>query len=421
MVGYKEGFIMFSSFNKAFIDEPQFESKPPKAVIEILNKNLPKDVSYNPIGKGFCIRSNYNELLNNPKNIILSDEAKLALPKEPTIDEIKQYSYNSQTDILVSSDEYGFFTINDKKIKVSDMLKNAYTDVNVNKISFSMRPSHFPEPFEIIIGGNGYDKKVTIERKPNNSLNIVSFKTQDQEPLSIEMILNKVDISLKIIFSIYLDKAKTIYEIITLYEIYNAFMIGEGSINNNKLDNNIVSVNNMVPKDIIDFWKRLYAIEKMFNISLEIKKQIEIDDIECAEGIYRCLFENKPYKTSKRIKSVSLNTEYLDTNNGCFLVKDTEGCFELSGDIDFELFGQKIELKGVSAIFGARVMRSIKKNNNVIETFLEQASDKKIFESLMLFSTEEKLNEFLADDNHVNILYSAEKSRNNKFNILILY
>ena len=56
MVGYKEGFIMFSSFNKAFIDEPQFESKPPKAVIEILNKNLPKDVSYNPIGKGFCIR-----------------------------------------------------------------------------------------------------------------------------------------------------------------------------------------------------------------------------------------------------------------------------------------------------------------------------------------------------------------------------
>ena len=55
------------------------------------------------------IRSNYNELLNNPKNIILSDEAKLALPKEPTIDEIKQYSYNSQTDILVSSDEYGFF------------------------------------------------------------------------------------------------------------------------------------------------------------------------------------------------------------------------------------------------------------------------------------------------------------------------
>lgn len=149
------------------IESNQHSYTPPKAVIDAISTDLPQGFKYVYEDDGFCRLDADNGLNIESGKVLLSEDVKKILPKEPTIEQLKQYSYNSQTAIAIVPEDDGCFKINGNRIKAEEIVKAPLKNLSFEKIRFYMQPSPFPEPFEMVFSGNGYDKTLHMQRTPH--------------------------------------------------------------------------------------------------------------------------------------------------------------------------------------------------------------------------------------------------------------
>ena len=400
---------MFADFKDTFIRKPQYISEPPKAVMEAINKDLPDGFKYVYVDKGLCRLDALEGFNIESGTIHLTEDAKGILPDNAPIEQIKQYSYNSQTDLVISPDEDGCFKINGNRIKAEEIVKAPLKNLSFEKIRLYMKPSPFPEPFEMVFSGNGYDKTLHMQRTPHKSLYTQRFESVEKAPLSVVYYIDVHEIKFTITFNLCMKNAKTVLEVLSAYEIYNAFMDGKGKIGGIQFSESIQSSEKKISQETIDFWGKLYKLENVFGITFDIKDGIKVGDARCVEEIYRCIVQKKPYKTYKQYNSVKgqgITQEVSDT-----ILSDKEIYFEFSTEGHYELLGQAILLKGVCGIFGACIKNivSVSPSEEEFEILLQTVEGKRMYESVMLFQTDDEVDEFRKDNEHIKMMEKAEE------------
>ena len=273
-----------------------------------------------------------------------------------------------------------------------------------------MQPSPFPEPFEMVFSGNGYDKTLHMQRTPHKSLYTQRFESVEKAPLSVGYYIDVHEKKFTITFNLCMKNVKTVLEVLSAYEIYNAFMDGKGKIGGIQFSESIQSSEKKISQETIDFWGKLYKLENVFGISFDIKDGITVGDARCVEEIYRCIVQKKPYKTYKQYNSVKGKSIPKDLCNNMPIEKEI--FFEFKAYGHYELLGQTIELKGVCGIFGASIKNMVpvdSSGDGEITMMLQPAEGKRMYESVMLFLTDEDVEKFRKNKDRIKLMENAEE------------
>lgn len=401
---------MFSNFKDTFIRKPQYTSTPPKAVIDAISKDLPEGFNYVYEHDGLCRLEAPNGFNIESGKVILSEDAKSALSDNPTMEQIKKYSYNSQTDIVFSPDEDGCFKIDGEYIRAEDIVKAPLRNLRFDNMCFHMKPMPFPQPFEMVFSGNGYNRMMHIHRAPHKSLNVQRYESVEKEPLSIVYYMDLKENKFTITFNLNIKNAESVYDVVSSYGIYNAFMDGNGEIAGAKFSDVAISSEKKISQETIDFWEKLYELEKFLEITFNITDGITVSDARSVEEIYRCLLKKQPYKSFKKYNSVKGKGIPQDVSDTFSNTKEIY--FEFVAEGHYELLGQTIELKGVFGIFGASIKNEVPvslSKDDEFEIMLQTAEGKRMYESVMLFLTDKEVEEFRKNKEHIEIMENAEE------------
>lgn len=399
---------MFSNFKDTFIRKPQYISEPPKAVMDAINKELPDGFKYVYEKDGFYCIDALEGFNIESGTIHLSEEAKSILPENPSIEQIKQYSYNSQTDIMIFPDKNGCFKLNGVQIKAKDFIKAPLKDLSFKSTYLCVRPNPFPKSFEIEFSGNGYNKTLHMQRTPYKSLYIQQFESVETAPISVVYYVDVKNNKFTITFNLCTKSINSVLDVLSAYEIYNAFLDGRGSIGGTEFLGSVQSSEKKISQETIDFWTKLHKLENVFEFTFDIEDGITVKDARCVEKIYCCIVDKKPFKSYKKYYSVKgkknprkITNDFSNTN---------EIYIEFSADENYELLGQKIQLKGLFNIFGACIKEQVpSEKNGEFEVILDTVKGKKMYESVMYFKNDRKLKEFRSDNNHIELMKNADE------------
>lgn len=400
---------MFSNFKDTFIRKQQYTIEPPKAVLDAISEDLPKGFYYIHDHEGLCRLETIEGFDLQSGKICLPEEARAVLPKSYTLNDIMAYAYNSQSDITFMPDSDGCFTVNGKKIKAIDIVKAPMRDIHFENVKFLLKPESFPKPFKLKVGCTRFEMELLVKRIPNNSLDIHEYKSIDDKPISIGYKVNS-NKSGKFLLTINVDikKAKNALEIVQAYHIYNAFMDGQGMINDSKCILDSPAFANKISEDTIEFWNKLVSIERYLETQFDISDGITVSDAKKVEEIYQCFIEKKPYKNYKIYNSVKGNGRFEQFKEK--IDNGEEIYFEYVASGKEKLLKKEIDLKILVGIFGAMFDRKrtpVSREIGEFEIFLTTAPQKKMYESIMLFVTEEELNIFRKSSEHIKIMENA--------------
>lgn len=403
---------MFSNFKKAFINKPNFSDAIPLVIMDSMNTELPEGFYYEPDHDGFCRLDSKNGLEFQSGKIVLPEKAKGVLSERPTLEEVKRYSYNSQTPIKLEADEHGYILINGEKIKLNDMVKAPLQNIEIENSFLWMHPNPFPEPFKLRIGGDGYEKEVMISRKPNNSVYVQLFETINDSLMSIKYYLNPLameESAFTITMSIDIKNAKKVSEVVETYHIFNAFMDGKGTIGGVVIASDQTHPEKKVSDDTIAFWDKLYSLEKSLELEFEIEDGITVKDSRIMEELYRSLIEKKPFKTFRAYNSVT-------GTGGLQAIPEFETGQEIyleivsNGIIDF--LGCTIPVKELKGIFAASMIRPEEKDigpNGEYEIKITNVPGKKMYDSVQYYLVEEEMEEMRKNPEHIEVFRLAEE------------
>ena len=147
----------------------------------------------------------------------------------------------------------------------------------------------------------------------------------------------------------------------------------------------------------------------MFKITFDIKNEITVRAARYVEEIYRCIVQRKPYKVYKQYNSVKGKGLPQDVRE--IISSNKEIYFEFNAEESYELLGQTILLKGVFGIFGACVKNPVPpvSNDEEVEIMLKNVEGKKMYESVMLFLTDDEVDDFRKNKKHLEIMSKAEE------------
>ena len=402
--------MMFSNFKDTFIRKPQYTSTPPQALIDALEKGLPDGFTYVYDHDGYCRLDAPDGFNIESGKIVLSEDAKKALPTNPTLEDIKRYSYNSQTHIVFTPENDGCFQINGSRIKAEDIVKAPLRNVSFENIRFYMKPKPFPAPFDLTISGGGYEITLKVHRIPNGSLDTQSYESIGNGLIRIAYSIDLEQGKFTFTISTNIENATDVRDVVVSQSIYNAFMNGEGKIAGSSLIPSEMMSDKRISDETVLFWKKLYELEQFLGVSFDISNGITVGDARQAEILYRCLIEKLPYKTFKVYNSV----KGKGGTRGSGYTKDEnkEVYFEFNASTQSKLLGQSIDTKCIYGVFGARIKELLPVStdeNGEFEIFLTTADGKEMYESAFLFLTNDELNKFKQSKDHIKVLQDAEE------------
>lgn len=376
-------------------------------IINTLEKKLPEGFKYTPIGNGrYAVDKIENGLEIDFESVELKDDIKKVLPGNYTSEQLLQYAYNSQTKISILPKD-GYYTIDGSKILAKYLVVEPLSNEQNSNISLLLEPPKFPEPFSLVLGVGDYTLDINVQRVANDSLDEFRFKSLDNQPMEIEYIVDVNEKKFEFNFKCKVRYAKNVKEILSTYLIYNSFIDGQGYIGNSIIEHARINSVKKIPEEAIQFWEKVYKIENKLDISFDIKEQVLEKNILDIEQIYRCIIEEKPYKTYKVYKSVignemgNLSKEFFSDNQNFY--------FEFTGKAEYELLGKTISLQAIIGIFNSRIKDVQNKEDNQVEILLETVKDKKMYESMMLFITADDLEGFQSNQDHILTLKDAEE------------
>ena len=404
---------MFSNFKDAFIRRPQFTSTPPKAVIDAINHDLPEGFEYVLDENGYCYLTNTTKFELNAGKILCSQETYDLFKNDEKVNigRVMQYAYNSQTPIKIAPRDDGTYIINGETIKSSELIRSPYDNLMVEGTILVMQPPEFPEPFKLTLGGNGYSIELKVQRKANNSINIYLFETLDDSPIKLSCKFNIETTSCSYTISIPSKISHSVSEVMAVNQIFNAFMLGKGSINNMPITETSNEKVKMVPDETIDFWEKVKTLEEIFNVEFDACRDIYVAEVNKVYELYRTLVEKRPFK---------LNQKYNNLKGSCkshlfTQVEDMIGkemFFEFVETEDVDLLGVHLRFYGLVAIYGAAIEDIVMPENEQFGEFeikIKTAEDKTMYSSTMYFITEEDLKTYRDEENHIDNFSISEE------------
>lgn len=401
---------MFSNFRDTFIKKPQYTSAPPQAVIDSLSQELPKGFYYVHDHDGYC-RIEAPEGLNIQSGTVqLSDEDRALLPDNYTMEDILRYSYNTQKIFVLLPNDDGCFIINGEHVRAVDLVKTPMRDINFINAQLCIVPPKFPKPFDLEISGNEHTQKLHIKRVPNRSLNAEKYESDKSTAISVWFTFDSTSpVPFKFDITISTKRAKTVKEVIAAYHIFNAFADGKGYIGGNLLcSKDHVSIER-VPSEAIRFAEKLIELENILGVQFNYSKGVTEADVKATDEIFRSLIEKKPFKRFKTFGTLSGQGHFIDDSKQQEYI-NTAMAFEFLErkqvsilDVDLNLYVEHCIFNAVISSFSA----SGDKETGDFMIHLETAPGEKMYESVQYFISENQLNTFRGDKDHLTILRDA--------------
>ena len=389
---------MFVDYNKVFGKTPQAELQIPQELIDQLSMKLPDGFIYVADSKNTLTISHdgKNDLKYTISGITLepTEQQKEILGENYSFEDIINLSYNSQKPVPIKLKNGKYVTVNGTDISIEELSFNPFKKHEFVKDSSRIYPSPFPPAFTIKIGNENTKIELTISRIPNDSLDIMAFKSDDNECLSIIYYINPKIHSFSMTMNISFDKANTVQEIIEAIEIYNAFIEGKGYIFDSIIDAKLDTENASSYDDkALEFWKKVKELEDKLSVSFDPhESELAFEDICDIEELYQNLINKAPIRHNTSINTITSKWEFSKDD----IAKDTLGkpiYFEFDGESIVKLFGQEIELPCIVGVFNA-VFEKYEKNLETDECtiFLENESEEKqMYISKLSFLNQEAL------------------------------
>ncbi|EPY2281843.1 abortive infection system toxin AbiGii family protein [Clostridium sporogenes] len=383
---------MFSNFKKAFKPN-EVSQNIPEEVIKSLNKELPEGFRYANIGEGVCAINSVEDKFDLSAKI----EMPSYLPsdfKPSTIQDVMEFAYRSQRRLKIIPNENGCININGKEINVNDIIKYPFEKIVNNELFISPEP--FNPPFTLSIEGNSIKKELLIKRQPYEDMNKSLFKNINNESINLEYLIDEKMESMKINFSINIEKAKSINEVIECLKLYDAFIKKDIKINGMKLSkitNGNIKKNENILKTI-DFWQKVHVVEQKLNANFNPRIPIKRNDAYVIKKLYRSLIEKKPYK------------EYIDMNE-IEIVAEKNGDIKIGSQLEItsiqqskiEFSEDKFELFDIVGLFGFQIsdIKIVNKEKNKYKLLIEPIKDEKIYMSTQHFIKLEEAQDHIND------------------------
>lgn len=388
---------MFANFKKAF-KRDESATKMPDAVLEAMSDNLPSGLKYKQIDSEYC------KAMPEEGNVKFKfDNLKIKIPKEVQIntpEELAEFLYRTQQVVETSTNAV---TINGKQIKVSDYIKKPYADEEIveDDYKFTFKPESFGAPFllKITYEDAGIEKEFLIKRQPLADMHKSQFKSINDGVLEVTYIIDEIKNNLNFNVHIDLSKAEHVTDIIEAFSIYIAFVEGKIKVAGMRLNSVPVEKEIVAATASLDYWIKVQAIADVLNIQFNPKEEIDEEDAEWIDKLYRSIVKNQPYKEfCDTARFVSKPEGDIDEKT---LIENGEMALQYTESEVLTLYGVQIKLFSYYALINCKFesISKINKSENKYEFKIVATNEKGISKAAMHFSTEEKWAGFAKDQN----------------------
>lgn len=404
---------MFVDFNRVFKNKPQTQIVAPKAFVDYMNKSLPTGVKYVVKDNGnFVITSKGDSISIGGFLFKPTDEQKKVLGKNYSIQDVLDYSYNSQTPIPLTLQKDGFIILNGQEFSIDKLSYNPMNPVKYVSGVVYMYPHPFPEPFKITVGGNKYERSLLISRVPHNSINIGEYESNQDGPLQIKYYLDKNDHRLTLNISFNLKKAKTVRDIVESTMIYNAFLDGEGILMGHSLEGTLTGDNaNRFDDNSAVFWEKVLKIEEFLDVSFTPPQDdVDIETICLVEQLYQNLINKIPTREKQRINTIDGNWDFTSLGKDIIELIGQPLFLEFEVTSHIELFGVQRELPALLGVFNAVIADYKSKEKRQKIVLANESQEKQRYTSIMCFRCEDELEAYkLSNHNQMIMLFRDAK------------
>ena len=405
---------MFVDFNRVFKNKPQTQITVPNALVSYMNKSLPDGVKYVVDKNGNCVISSDAESISIGGFIFKpTDEQKRVLGKKYTRQDVIDYLYNTQKPIPLTLQKEGYIKLNGQEFPIDKMSYNPLNPVKYVSGTLYMYPHPFPEPFQITVGCEKYERKLLVSRVPHNSINIGAFESDKNDPLCIKYYLDKGNHHLTLNISFNLKNARTIRDIVESTMIYNAFIDGKGFLMGQPLDGSLTGDEpNRFDDSSAVFWEKVLKVEEFLGISFTPPQEdVDFETICIVEQLYQNLINKTPTREKQIINSIDGNWDFSESGKN---IEESIGhpiFFEFEATTHIELFGVQKDLPALLGVFNA-VLSDYSANAKKQKLVLaDESSEKQRYASILCFRSEEELKAYKSTDHDqmVSLFHDAEK------------
>ena len=391
---------MFSNFKETFVSRPQFTSKIPDAIIELISERLPNGFRYTESNDGICvIDSDSDTELNlsvSIKNLKIPYELHKSQTNSPTVIDVFKYSYNAQEPIEVIPNSDNTYTINNCNIDVNDLVITPLKHMKLNAGRLYIYPHPFPDPVEVELSGDDCLLRLKLQREPIKSINKVKFKSIGTSALNLEIIVSNGQ---NLLFNVTTNYCNRASEILTSKLLFNSFINGKAKLNGVEIIPSTNINDKLISEEVIDFWKHTVELEKMVGKSFIRPEQINENDISTITMLYESLIKRTPQK--KYVEEITLtsvckpNTEIIGLN----------GVFKYETHCQIEVFSEKLELLKQTYIYDG-IITSVTNDKNEneanVDSYIKISSveNKRMYISVLYSISGEDLIENHNDQQH---------------------
>lgn len=388
---------MFVDFNKVFKSKPQSQFAVPPAFIEYLNRSLPEGVKYVADEKGNCVITGTDDSFTlGGFSLDLTDEQKKILGKSYTDKDVYDYSYNAQQPIRLKLIKDGYVLLNGHEFPVNEMAYNPLASIKCVSGSFWLSPPGLPDPFEIKVGCDEYERTLKVSRVPNNSISIWAFESEEEDPLCLKYFADMGTQRMTLSISLNLGTAKSVKDIVESASIYNAYLDGKGTLLGHKLNGKLKTdnVKKFNEKSIL-FWQKVLNIEECLEVSfIPPKDNVDNHTVCLVEQLYQNLIHKIPVRDNQKINYIDGEWDFNDIGNDMSESIGQPFFFEFETMSNLDLLGVKLELPSLICVFDAALQDCIMKDKKQRLVLADESEEKERYTSFMCFKTEEELAEY---------------------------
>lgn len=405
---------MFVDFNRVFKNKPQTQITVPSALVNYMNKSLPDGVKYVVDKNGNCVISSDADFISIGGFIFKpTDEQKKVLGKKYSRQDVIDYLYNTQKPIPLTLQKEGYIKLNGQEFPIDKMSYNPLNPVKYVSGTLYMYPHPFPEPFQITVGCEKYERNLLVSRVPHNSINIGAFESDENDPLRIKYYLDKDNHHLTLNISFNLKNARTIRDIVESTMIYNAFLDGKGFLMEQPLDGILTGGEpNRFDDSSAVFWEKVLKVEEFLGVSFTPPQDdVDFDTICIVEQLYQNLINKTPTREKQIINSIDGNWDFSGSGKN---IEESIGhpiFFEFEATTHIELFGVQKDLPALLGIFNA-VLSDYSANAKKQKLVLaDESSEKQRYTSILCFKSEDELKAYKSTDHDqmVSLFHDAKK------------
>lgn len=392
--------MVFANFNKAFFNEKETESKIPKEVLNTLSENLPNGFVYTELEHGMLgITPQESDIKVGGFKFDLKDkvfnEFKEFTPSN--VNEIIEFLYRTQRKYEIELNDEDPIIINGETFKVGEIIEMPFEELKKAKHKLVIIPQPFNPPFEIELEGNNVIKKFIVERQPFADMNKMLFKSINNKEFEISYIIEELKQKLQFNFKMNIDNTTDVIETIDILKLYHACITGDIKLNGVKLSDSRINhpSEEKTVVDMIKFWEKVKKIQDTLNVKFKPKSQIEMEDLELIEKLYRTLVEGKPFRENININEMTLT----GTNEMNFKdLLDKEGLsISFQQDTKIEIFGVNLELYSIVSFFDLKVKSFKPLNEQSYVLDIEPIKGRKVYQSTIHFCGRTELKTYKMD------------------------